>query len=94
MRTTLEAHTAALKRYSKSAKREAKVQYLSGVSTKATAEGGAARQLRKLMATSRDAKRARDTGFNKHVRAGSKTDATVNAYFRAKNGDNLPKERG
>lgn len=72
MRTTLEAHTAALKRYSKSAKREAKVQYLSDVSTKATDEGGAARKLRKLMATSRDVKRTRDTGFNKHVRAGSK----------------------
>uniref|UniRef100_A0AB74UPQ4 Uncharacterized protein n=1 Tax=Aeromonas phage vB_AdhaP_MF TaxID=3367373 RepID=A0AB74UPQ4_9CAUD len=94
MRTTLDAYTAQLKRYSKSAKREAKVQYLSSVSTKATAEGGAARNLRKLMATSRDAKKPRDTGFNKHVRAGSKTDATVNAYFRAKNGDNLPKQRG
>lgn len=91
MRTTLEAHQGMLKRYSKSAKSEAKVQHLSAVSTKNTPEGGSARQLRKLMATSRDAKAPRATGFNKHVRAGSKTDATVNAYFKAKNGDNLPR---
>lgn len=82
---------AELTRYTKSAKLEAKVQYLSDKATKATAEGAACRQERKQMATSHDAKRSRRTGFSTKVKAGSKTDATINAYYRAKNGDNMPR---
>ncbi|ASZ71973.1 hypothetical protein HOS18_gp27 [Aeromonas phage CF7] len=80
-----------LTRYKRSANLEAKVQYLSDKATKATAEGAACRQKRKSMATSHDAKRPRQTGFSTKVKPGSKTDATINAYYRAKHGDNMPR---
>lgn len=80
-----------LTRYKRAAKLEAKVQYLSDKATKATAEGAACRQKRKSMATSHDAKRPRQTGFSTKVRAGSKTDVSINKYYKAKHGDNLPR---
>uniref|UniRef100_A0AAT9TSU4 Uncharacterized protein n=1 Tax=Aeromonas virus AHPMCC11 TaxID=3035930 RepID=A0AAT9TSU4_9VIRU len=80
-----------LTRYKRSAKLEAKVQYLSDKATKATAEGAACRQKRKSMATSHDAKRPRQTGFSTKVQPGSKTDVSINKYYKAKHGDNLPR---